>query len=112
MEKFYRYEDTLYSYGDDEYGFYSRLKVELREYPVIKHTLKGVWLDLGFGMKRFVLIKARKRWALPTIEEAKISFLARKKAQLRILMGQIEHCEEAIEIMKNRKDERRKMNRI
>lgn len=60
------------------------VNIRLHEYKVAKITPKGVQLDLGWGDKRFVLRDARKRFACPTLEEAKVSFLARKKRQLGI----------------------------
>jgi hypothetical protein len=81
-EIWYRYEDIVYaSLYDDGPG---RLVVELREYEVLRHTPKGVWLTLGFGDKRFVLRGARKRFACPTKLEARESFIARKTRQMKI----------------------------
>ena len=97
-EKYYRYVDQLYSCGDEECGFYSRLKVDLHEYEVLSHTPKGVWLDLtGFNDRRWVSNNARKKFACSTKEAALESFLARKQAQLRILKSQLKNCEHAIQ---------------
>lgn len=71
--------------------------VYVDEYPVEKETPCGVWLDLGWGARRFVLHGARKRWACPTREEAKESFIARKQKHLRILRAQVECVERALE---------------
>ena len=108
-EKFYRYEDQIYSYGDEEYGFFiGGPKVKLREYKVIKHTLKGVWIWIYeptqfnlCGKKRFILLNARKKFACPTKDAARKSFLRRKKKQLKILTKQIERCKQAIQIGEN-----------
>ncbi len=51
---------------------------------MVRHTPCGVQLDWGPDETRFVLESAHKRFACPTIEEARVSFLARKKKQLRI----------------------------
>lgn len=77
----YRYEESQF----DE--TYSRLW--LRIFPVIKTTKHGVWIDLGYERKRFVLQGARKCFANPTKEEAALSFLARKRRQVRILEAQL-----------------------
>ena len=78
---YYRYDN--YSY--DTYG----ISVVCYQYPVIKETLKGVWLDI-FGSRKFVLTKAKKHWACFTQEEALLSFIKRKECQASILRGQLE----------------------
>lgn len=97
MNKWFRFEDRHYSQLDWS-GEHSHtiVRVEKREYSVIKTTPKGVWLDLGFGGKRFVRTDARKQWASPTEEAAKKHFIARKNRQIGILRAQIQHVEEAL----------------
>jgi hypothetical protein len=109
-EIFYRYEDVQYAAPVDEFdrplGFGS-LEIQLREYTVLKHTAKGVWIDLDGagafrripGGARFVLLNARKRFACPTIAEARASFLARKRKQIRIHKAQVARAERAIAAM-------------
>jgi len=105
-EYLYRYEDATYSGGFDEYGDYipgsSILKVELREYGIIKRTPKGAWIDY-YGDKKFVLLTARKKFACNTIEEAKESFVARKNRQLQILEAQLNKCKSALRIIDKEK---------
>ena len=72
---------------------YDRIKnvtITLYRFAVVRHTLRGVWLDYGFEKDKFVLVNSRKRFACPTLDEAKESFLARKRIQLNILEEQIE----------------------
>jgi hypothetical protein len=93
-EKWYRYEDVQYASQLNEYDEPigpGRLEVKLREIPVIKHTPKGVWIGYGNGIleKKFVLRDSRKRYACPTIEEAKESFIARKKCQVGIYRARL-----------------------
>jgi len=103
----YRYEEVRYAPPVDASGEYSSgpgtLEVRLNEYPVIKLTPKGVWLDVGFcgSHKRFVLKDARKRWACPTKDEALTSFIARKERQARILKHQLDTAYVAINIAKS-----------
>ena len=61
----------------------------------IKDTPKGVWLEY-YDRQRFVLLTARKKFAHPTIEEAKESFRARKHRQISILRGQLRRVEKAL----------------
>ena len=55
------------------------------KFQVLRRTERGVWLVTGeFGRPRFVLDRAIKRFACPTIEEALESFRARKIKQAAI----------------------------
>jgi hypothetical protein len=113
--KLYRYEDVHYSAGVDEYDNPlpgGSVCVELREYPIIKRTPKGVWIsecwtwsatipfpgqetrqDRG---ERFVLLSARKRFAAETKEQALEDYKARKRAQIRILKARVQAAECAL----------------
>jgi hypothetical protein len=100
----YRFAERRYSVVvDPELEIYSSsLEIELEEYPILKRTPKGVWIDTGYSIgKKFVNLTARKQFACETIEEAKKSFLARKKKQISILTHQIREAEQAIVLMKN-----------
>lgn len=58
---------------------------EIREYPVIKETPKGKWIqDTWFDRKRFVLNNSRKCFAHASKEKALDSFVYRKMFQLKI----------------------------
>lgn len=79
--------DVLYRYQNNHDV------VLLETFNVIKNTPKGTWINISYSYpprKRFVLNDAKKRFAYPTQEEAKTSFLARKSRQLGILKAQIE----------------------
>jgi hypothetical protein len=98
-EYWYRFDTVHYSSFDSDGDLVSvgcaRVEVELRRFPVLSHTPKGAWLELGCD-KRFVLTNSRKRYACPTIEEAVESFKARKQAQIRILRSQLYTAEEGL----------------
>lgn len=83
-EVFHRYDDLKYAAMLDEFdmpmGAGTHALVHTT-YRVIKRTPKGAWIDLGWGDKRFVLLTARKRYALPTQAEALESFIMRKSRQ-------------------------------
>lgn len=72
-DRWFRYEDRAGNLGTAE--------IWLMQYRIIRETPKGVWLD-DFTKERFVLHDARKRWAYPTTELARQSFLIRKRKQL------------------------------
>lgn len=100
IDKLYRYEDIRYAPPVDEFERpigEGTLSVELRTYIVRKHTPCGVWID-----GRFVNLKANKRFACPTMEEAKESFIARKKRQIRILSARLKDAQRALEIINDR----------
>lgn len=95
-EVFYRYVDVNGT-------------VMLEKHRVIKRTPCGVWLHRPYTKdeKKFVRLQdfsgdqTHKRWACPTVEDAKVSFLKRKSRQLRLLRAQIACVEEAVENMQS-----------
>ena len=100
----YRFEEVGYATGLDEWGEPcgpSDVEVHLRKFLVLRETPKGVWLDAWRG-PRFVLRDARKRYACPTKEEARVSFIARKKAQIRIYNARIHTAELALNFINDR----------
>lgn len=111
----YRYIDIQHAPPLDD-GYLSitgDVKVYLQKYKVVKETPKGVWLQYlsifvtqGDSDRRFVLIGTRKQFACPTIEQALESFVARKKAQIRIYTARIKRAERALlELERLRKKE-------
>lgn len=104
--KMYRYEDIDHAPAIDEWGSIIRyntpsIRVHLSTYNVIKKTLKGKWISLGYGDKKFVLDKARKRFAHETKEAALISFIRRKETQIKIVERQLERAKIAFNIGAN-----------
>ena len=102
-ELMYRYEDVRYAAMLDEWENpigVSRPELRLLTYPIKSRTPKGVWLDMGFGDRKFILLTARKRYACPTKEEALASFVARKERQADILGSQLARVNTVIEIAK------------
>lgn len=97
-EKFYRFYDVSYSSWDPDADCPgpSYLVVHLTTYQVVKRTPTGVRL---LGVDRFVSCKTNKRFACPTIEEAKESFIARKKRQKRIHEAWVRRAEKAIDLV-------------
>ena len=89
----YRFEDYLCG---DEYSV--EVKVHLREFEVLRTTPCGAWIEGQYGRKRFVLKDSRKRYAHPTVDEARESFIARKKRQLSIYQARARTAERALEI--------------
>lgn len=102
-ELMYRYEDVQYAAMLDEFENQvgvSRPELRLFTYPIKSRTPKGVWLDMGFGDRKFILLTARKRYACPTREEALASFVARKERQADILGSQLARVQTVLEIAK------------
>ena len=101
----YRYEDkrcAAYDPWSDTLGP-SHVKVYLHEYPIINYTPKGVWIN-DYGNRKFVLSSGRKRFAHPTKEEAKASFIARKIRQAEIYRARVQDAETAIQIIEGTKE--------
>lgn len=73
--------------------------IHLQECPVVKTTRCGVWVkeyDGHCAEKKFICNTWAKRYAYPTIEEAKQSFIRRKQRQVAILGSQLKYAKEAI----------------
>lgn len=87
-EIWYRYESCLQENG--------KVRFDISEFLVLRHTPKCVEID-NWGMKKFVLKNARKRYAYPTKELAKESFIIRKQKQIGHLKNQLKHAERALE---------------
>ena len=97
----YRFTDHQTAGSIDEWGDIcgpSTTRVVLHKYPILKITPKGAWINI-FGDKKFVLLTARKRFACPTEEEAKKSFVARKQRQIQINNASIHRAQEAIKVV-------------
>jgi hypothetical protein len=69
--------------------------IVLEHYEIKRKTPKGCWID-DFGVERFILDGARKKWAYPTEELARESFIARKEWQIHHLQRQLEHAQAAL----------------
>lgn len=100
----YRYEDFRWAAPLDEWDNpvgKGRADIRCLEFPILKTTPKGVWIN-NYGPKRWVRLDAHKRFACPTKEEAMESFKARKKRQRSILKAQLSHLDEVDKIMEER----------
>jgi len=100
-EYWYRCEYRViadYDYDPEMEEFEKQLRLIYNRYRVISHTSCGVQLDIDYKKTRFVLKDAKKKYACSTKEEALISFVARKKRQLAILISQTAHVRAAIKL--------------
>jgi hypothetical protein len=98
-EIWYRFEDYMESAGVDEWENSlgpGTVQVRCREFRAIRHTPKGVWLDIGYVPNRFVLKSATKQYACPTREDALRSFVARKTRQASIYRARVRRAEIAL----------------
>lgn len=98
IDVWYRYEDKSYtgSVNEDGTSYGSTIVVHLYKFPVVKLTPKGVWLNPYFENRRFVRREAVRRYACPTIEEARTSFVARKRKQASIYLNRHQRAMYAI----------------
>ena len=103
-ECWYRYEETTYAGGVDQYGDpipgdLGEMRIYLREIEVVRHTPQGVWLEYGrnkYAGEAFFRKGSKRQFACPTIEEAKISFIARKQKQASIHRARMADAEDAL----------------
>lgn len=72
------------------------LRLLLRDFKIVRHTPKGVWIMTDYR-KRFVLTSASRKWAYPTKGEALVSFQRRKEWQVAILRHQLEMAQAALD---------------
>lgn len=69
------------------------------KFRVVKATKCGVWIQhqrWDFEPQRFVNLSTRKKYAHPTIEEARQAFRFRKERQVSILSAQLEQAKLAL----------------
>ena len=96
MDYLYRFEAVHYSPGTDEGGDaipgIGTVRLYLRTYKVLKETPCGAWIEVNYERK-FVNLKANKKFACASEKDAKISFIARKRRQVRILKRQLEYAQ-------------------
>jgi hypothetical protein len=82
----YRYREQQQHADFDEWGDVcsgTRLELACDKYRVKSITKRGVWLTTTYpsDFKKLVVHSWVKKYACPTVEEALVSFLARKKRQ-------------------------------
>lgn len=72
------------------------------KYEIIKKTKCGVWIRLNpfSDQKRFVNLSSVKKYAYPTLKEARQGYLHRKQAQVKILRSRLQAAEQALEMAK------------
>lgn len=97
VEYLYRFEDS----DVRDYPWNRHKKPQ--EYLILKRTPCGVWIDLGWRSdKKFVNLKAHKKWACETKAQAYESYAARKRRQIKILQAQVEAAEDLLRIASNK----------
>jgi len=67
--------------------------------------IKGYKFLAGYRKPKWVSKITRKRYCHTSKTEAMTSFIARKKAQIRILTGQLEHVKDALALAEGKKDD-------
>lgn len=99
-QKFYRFEDVAYgSYNEDITYPTPYIQIDLLEFEEIKKTPRGKWVadPHDHRLKHFIRDRARKKFAYPTVNEAKESFTMRKKRQIEILEDQLSRAKIALD---------------
>lgn len=106
-EYLYRIDGIQYAAPLDEFENSCRKgRIELfeRKFEIAKRTPCGAWIFIhGWNdEKKFVNLKATKKYACETIEDAKQSFIARKKRQIRILTARLNDANYFLTIAQNK----------
>ena len=80
------FSNIKYVYRYEDCKEFSRLGIKPKcfKYKVNKFTKCGVWISF-----RFVNLKCNRKWAFPTVEEARKDYLRRKKNHKKILTAQM-----------------------
>lgn len=103
MKYLYRYRDYVTSSYDcisETFGS-SYVRVIMDSYLILKRTPKGAWIHLDSWQKKFVNLTARKQFACETPKKARLSFIFRKKRQIKLLKSQLKHAEHALYFMEH-----------
>ena len=116
-------DHVLYRYEISQFqGEYYDIKLDLKEFRIVKETPKGFWIWNGWGIYenylpnefasrdidkeydkrmlkeglKWVSNNCTKRFAYPTKKEAQINFKFRKERQIKILKSQLSRAEDAL----------------
>src|SRR5690606_627484 len=96
-EFYYRLREWTYCTFDDDgdYVTYRRTVVNVETFKVLRHTPKGAVISVS-GEPRFICKNWTKQFACPTVEEAIVSYKARKEKQIAIYEARIRDVKEAL----------------
>lgn len=102
---FYRYEiqqsAVLGADGDFTSPLFPNVEVVLKEYILIRTTLKGYWISspvfkYNKNFHIWVSASAVKRFAYPTKQSALNNFVLRTQKRVKILSNQLDVCKIAL----------------
>lgn len=96
-------EQNKYMYRYADIVFRDSIAIQLLQFKIIKYTKCGKWIN-HYGINKFVLNGARKRFAYETKELALQSFIMRKSRQCIIYKARLVDAEKAYEIAKHMQD--------
>lgn len=97
----YRYVELVYGTDWDDFEekwINDRMRLVRDSYRIAKVTRCGVWIDLNYGVRKFVLLTATKKWACKTPKEALYSFIKRKERQMWLAEAKLSRAKEAHEL--------------
>ena len=91
MSKLYRITTSAFYLSEHT----KTISLCIAEYPIIATTQKGVWIKDWSARRgrRWVSSTATKRFAYPTVEEARISYIKRTKKYIIHLRRRLEEAE-------------------
>lgn len=89
-------------YRIEHYSFFDshdtiNTSLEILKFTVISETPCGYWIKPYSDVKKKWISKtSKKRYAYPTIQEARVNFIKRTEKRLKILKNQVSFVEEAL----------------
>lgn len=66
------------------------------EYPILKHTPCGVWVD-HWGKRKFINTQCRKQFAYATKEEAHKGYIKRTERYIKLLKARSERAQQELD---------------
>ncbi len=93
----YNESQGYYDWGGDFVSTGHTVKLSLHRYRVIRDTPKGKWISCSPPI--WVSNTAVKRYAHPTVEEAKTAFIFRKNRYIEILTARLSDAERGLKLL-------------
>ena len=72
------------------------------EFPILKHTKCGVWVDV-YGKKKFINTQSRKQYAYATKDEAIVGYIKRTERYIKILQAKLDRARDGLDTAKGTK---------
>tara|TARA_R110000850_G_scaffold74602_2_gene163258 strand:- start:413 stop:733 length:321 start_codon:yes stop_codon:yes gene_type:complete len=75
-------------------------KINLKEYPILRYTPKGCWINIGYNREKWVSNNARTKFAQPSIREALKHYVRRKMYRNNCILNEMNRNDVTIIVAK------------